>query len=189
MLKLTLVWSSISTQDTFGNESWLCHCSIWRKLIFQILPCLVNMLGTSACLHFTIVFMKPLSLSIFFHYGRPIYLWKDRMWAGCCCLCCWLCIVTDFFFVFFVCILTIQLLHALSLLMPFISCLLCVVFVCESCCFFRVSDLLFAHVKNYRAKLIKNYIAKSILVLCWLALVLVSWVAWTLRVSLALESF
>ena len=79
VLKLTL-WFSISTKDTFEKERWLCHCSIWRYRIFQIFPRLVNMLGTSVCLHFTIMFMKPLTLSSFFHYGRPIYLWKDCMW-------------------------------------------------------------------------------------------------------------
>ena len=56
------------------------------------------------------------------------------------------------FWCLLVCLLTIQLLHALSLSMPFNCCLRCVVFVFESCCLFRVSDLSFAHVKNYGAK-------------------------------------
>ncbi len=71
--------------------------------------------------------------------------------AGCCYCCCWLCFVIDFL-LSSCCLLTIQLLHALLLLMPFNCCLRYVVFVFESCCLFRVSDLSFAHVKNCGAK-------------------------------------
>ncbi len=88
------------------NNSWGTHSDFLSSAKY---------VGNQCLFVFTIIFMKPLTLSSFFHYGRPIYLWKDCMW-----------LVVSFFAVGFALSLIFSLFFGLSFDHSIVACLVVV---------------------------------------------------------------